>query len=526
MSLERWAVDRLKPYPRNARTHSDAQIEQIAASIREFGWTNPILVDKSGIIRAGHGRLLAAKRLGIPEVPVLVLDNLTDAQLRAYVIADNKLAEGAGWDDQLLASELAALRDDAFDLSVIGFSDDELSNLLADMVDAPSSGAPGGEADAVPEVRAEAVTRTGELWILGRHRLLCGDSTNRDHVGRLMNGRRAALVHADPPYGMGKEADGVVNDNLYAEKLDAFQLAWWAAWRPFLTDNASAYIWGNAPDLWRLWYSGGLGKSEALTLRNEIVWDKKSIAGMASPDLTQYPEATERCLFFQIGRHVLLINQTKDDYWAGWEPIRLWLCAERDRMGWSASDVRWIVQNHMHGHWFGTSQWSFISRENYDKLATAAKGQAFTRDYSDLRAEYQALLAEFNGDVRGPRRQEFNAVRPYFDNAHDIMRDVWEFSRVTGEERHGHATPKPVAMMERVMKASARPGELAVEPFGGSGSTLIGAETTGRACYVMEVMPEYVDVIVRRWQKLTGRAAVLEGTSRTFADLEAERVRT
>src|SRR5262249_34786547 len=156
-------------------------------------------------------------------------------------------------------------------------------------------------------------------------------------------------------------------------------------------------VWGNAPDLWRWWYrvgngawaSRGLRESEPLTLRNEIVWDKKSIAGMASGDLTQYPEATERCLFFQLGRHVFLVNQTKDDYWQGWEPIRRFLCEERDKAGWKPGDVKRITENHMYGHWFGTSQWVFISREHYERLARAAGGRAFVRPYDDLLREYR-----------------------------------------------------------------------------------------------------------------------------------------
>lgn len=539
--IEHWPVDRLRPYDRNARTHSPDQVAKIAASLAEFGFVNPILVDSTDGIIAGHGRLMAARKLGLSEVPVIVLDHLTDAQRRAYILADNKLAELAGWDVDLLAAELTDLEAEGFDLEVAGFSDEEIAALCDDGV-FPTGGATGGTGQSQPtepqqppaQVNREGlddnpepppvpVTRTGDVWILGAHRVMCGDSTNARDVARLMNGQKATLLHADPPYGMGKEAEGVANDNLRGGALDGFQLDWWGAFRPHLTPNASAYIWGNAPDLWRLWYAAGLGETEPMTMRNEIVWDKKSIAGMKSPDLTQYPEASERALFFQLGRYVFQINQTKDDYWPGWEPIRTWLCEQRDAAGFTAGDVKEICGNHMYGHWFGQSQWSIISREKYDKLAAAAQGAAFTRPYDDLRAEYERLQRIFNGEVRDDREAEFRAARPYFDNAHDIMRDVWEFPRVIGDERHGHATPKPVAMMERAIKSSSRQLDVVVEPFGGSGSTLIGCETTGRACYTMELQANYCDVIVTRWAKLTGHHPVLEETGELFEEVAQRR---
>lgn len=518
--LER--VERLRAYQRNPRTHSPSQIAKLVASVKEFGWTVPILVDDERQIIAGHGRLDAARKLGLQQVPVLVLEHLTPAQRRAYVIADNQLALDAGWDDELLAQELKALEDlGELDLEVTGFDRDEIDDLFAFLANDDDAGQ--ADAETVPEAPADPTTRRGDVWILGNHRLMCGDSTIAADVAELVAGERAHLVHADPPYGMGKEKDGVENDNLYADELDAFQLKWWRACRPHLEDNGSAYIWGNAPDLWRLWWRAGLADSEPITLRNEIVWDKKSIAGMASPLMTQYPEASERCLFIQLGRHVFRINQTKDDYWQGWDAIRTWLVAERDKMQWTAKRVREIVDNHMQGHWFGTSQWVFISRDNYEKLQAASAGEAFTRPYDELKADYDARLALFNGEVRGPRFEEFAAARPFFDNAHDVMRDVWEFPRVTGDERHGHATPKPVAMMERVMRSSLRAGQVCLEPFGGSGSTVLGAEKTGRRCFVMEITPGYCDVIVKRWQEATGKSAVLVSSGATFAELQLER---
>lgn len=519
-AVELWELERLREYANNPRSHSPEQIEQLARSMTEWGWTNPVLVDETGELIAGHGRLLAARRLGLARAPVMIARGWTEDQKRAYRIADNQLALNAGWDEDVLRGETTDLSASGFQLDLLGFTGDELATLLGETADDPAQ----AEEEPPPEAEAVAITRRGEVWILGNHRVMCGDSTDCDDVARLMAGEVARLVHADPPYGYGKEADGVANDNLYGDKLDAFQLAWWKTCRPHVEPNGSAYIWGAAPDLWRLWWKAGLGESEPLTFRNEIVWDKQSIAGMRSADLTCYPEASERCLFFQLGRHVLLINQTKDDYWEGWEPLRLYMVAQRDAMGWGAGDVKRICGNHMYGHWFGRSQWAFISRDNYEKLQAAAGDRAFSRAYDDLHAEYRELARVFNGEVRDPRATEFRAGRPYFDNAHDIMRDTWTFSRVSGEERFGHATPKPVAMMERICKSSARPGELVLEPFGGTGSTLIGAQKSGRRCFTMELEPRFVDVIVRRWQSMTGQVAQLEGgdTFKAVADARSQ----
>jgi len=199
LRVEHWPLDRLVPYARNARTHSDDQIAQIAASIVEFGWTNPILVDGSGGVIAGHGRLLAAKKLGLDSVPVVALDHLTEAQKRAYVIADNKLALNAGWDEELLASELHALNGDRFDLALTGFSEAELDRLLAPLSDEPDL-SDDDAADETPAPPREPVTRAGDLWRLGAHRLLCGDSTDPAAVSRLMAVARASLVFTSPPY--------------------------------------------------------------------------------------------------------------------------------------------------------------------------------------------------------------------------------------------------------------------------------------------------------------------------------------
>src|SRR5271169_5762456 len=199
--IELWLIDKLIPWARNPRTHSDAQVDQIAVSIEEFGFNNPILVDTQAGIIAGHGRLLAARKLGLIEVPVIVLDHLSEAQKRAYIIADNKLAENAGWNDEMLSLELAALQAEDFDISLIGFEDEELARLLA------AQDATEGltDEDAVPALPETPVSLTGDLWILGSHKLLVGDATDRADVARLMVGEAADLVFTDPPYNVDYE---------------------------------------------------------------------------------------------------------------------------------------------------------------------------------------------------------------------------------------------------------------------------------------------------------------------------------
>ena len=201
-SVEHWPLDRLRAYARNPRTHSDAQVAQIAASIVEFGWTNPVLVAGDGTVIAGHGRLDAARRLGLSMVPVLVLDHLSEAQRRAYVIADNKLALNAGWNDELLAAELHALNGEGFNLELTGFDETELERLMAPLDDEAGAGGDATDAaDEAPEPPRNPVSRSGDLWRMGEHCLLCGDSTDGVAIARLMESDRAALLFTSPPYG-------------------------------------------------------------------------------------------------------------------------------------------------------------------------------------------------------------------------------------------------------------------------------------------------------------------------------------
>jgi DNA modification methylase len=242
--LPQRAIADLIPYAKNARTHSEAQIAQIAASIKEFGWTNPVLVDGSNGVVAGHGRIRAAQLLGIDRVPVLELAGLSAAQRKAYILADNKLAMNAGWDDGLLSDELAALRSEGFDLSTIGFSDDEALRLM---------GYPSGLVDEneVPELPTEAVSCASDIWTLGRHRLLCGDATSLPDVGAVLAGVRPHLMVTDPPYGVAYDANWRneaerANGKPYGARAVGLvpgddRIDWSAAWALF--PGEVAYVW-------------------------------------------------------------------------------------------------------------------------------------------------------------------------------------------------------------------------------------------------------------------------------------------
>jgi DNA modification methylase len=242
LQIERWPIEKLLPYAANARTHTDDQVAQIAGSIAEFGFNVPCLVDERGMLIAGHGRLLAARRLGLAEVPVIRLGHLTDAQARAYRIADNRIALNAGWDEALLAAELARLKEDGADLDLLGFAEDELDRLLGELDD----GSAGGDEDQVPEAPANPVTRPGDLWLLGSHRLLCGDATVATDVERLLAGAVPQLMATDPPYGVDYDPswrnDAGVSATARTGKVSNDDRAdWREAWSHFPGDVA--YIW-------------------------------------------------------------------------------------------------------------------------------------------------------------------------------------------------------------------------------------------------------------------------------------------
>jgi DNA modification methylase len=492
-------LDELTPFPGNAKR---GDVEAIRASLKRNGQYRSLVVREvpNGplIVLAGNHTLQALAAEGHDSARCEIV-RCDDATARRINLADNRTAELGAYDDDALA---ALLKDLDGDYDGTGWNEEDLEALTV-INETEQGPALADDELPIPEPPADPVSRIGDLWILGEHRLLCGDSTNPEDVRRVVGDNTVSLIHADPPYGMGKEADGVLNDNLYGPRLDAFQMKWWNAWLPTLADNASAYVWGNAPDLWRLWWTGGLGTDPNLLVRNEIVWDKGSAIGMRSEGAHSYPIATERCLFLMRGQQ-FLGNQNKDDYWEGYEPLRAWLCAERDKLGWTSKDVNQLTATQMAGHWFSKSQFAPIPEHHYATLQAAAAGRAFVTSYRDL---FDDLFPDARVGGNSHRRDlsaQLRETRSYFDNTHETMTDVWQFPRVIGEERHGHATPKPVAMVERAMRSSSELGDIIGVPFGGSGPEFIAATRLGCRCLGIELEPRYVDVICRRFEEHTG----------------------
>jgi DNA modification methylase len=432
-AVSRFAVEHrppgaLRPYARNARRHSKRQVRQIADSIKRFGFTNPVLISDEDEIIAGPGRVEAAKLLGLETVPTLKLSHLSEAERRAYVLADNKLALNAGWDADILAVELQALVDLDFDVTLTGFSLAEVDLTL----DAARDRQPSGRdaADRVPLSAGPPVSRKGDLWILGRHRLLCGDARNGADYDRLMDGAEADLILTDPPYNV--EIDGYVAGNGRIRHrefaMGAGEMSE-ADFIAFLTealghharcarDGAIAFVCMDWRHMGEVLAAGKVVFSE---LKNLCVWNKTN-AGMGT---------------FYRSKHELVFV-----YKVGTAP---------------------------HTNTFG------LGNERY---------RTNVWDYAGVNS---------GGKVRAEAIQL-------------------------------HPTAKPVAMVADAIRDCSRRGEIVLDAFGGSGTTLIAAELCGRICHMMEFDPAYADTIVRRYQAVTGKAGVLEGTGLNFEAVEAERL--
>ena len=403
--IEQWPTDKLVPYARNARTHSDSQVAQIAASIAEFGFTNPILAGSDGVIVAGHGRLAAAQKLGIAIVPVVILDHLTPTQRRALVIADNRIAENAGWDEAMLQIELADLQGDDFDLSLTGFDADALADLLAGE-ETTSDGQT--DEDSVPDA-GTSITRPGDVWLCGTHRVICGDSTDAGIYDALMAGEIADMVFTDPPYNVDYA-------NTAKDKMRGTD-------RPILNDNLGA----------------GFHDFLLAALTPTLAHCRGGIyVAMSSSELDVLQSAFRTAggkwsTFIICAKHTFTLGHA--DYQRQFEPILY---------GWPADGTR---------HWCG---------------------------------------ARDQGDV-------WNIKKPHKNDLHPTM--------------------KPVELVERAIRNSSRPGNVVLDPFGGSGTTLIAAEKSGRLARLIELDPKYVDVIVRRWQGWTGKQATRQSDGLAFDDL-------
>ncbi len=437
--LEHWPIDRLRPYERNPRTHSAEQITKIAASLLEFGWTNPILVDGEAGIIAGHGRLLAARELAMTTVPVIELTHLTEAQKRAYLIADNRLALDAGWDEDLLAEELKALEGLDFNLALTGFDLNELNTLLEDETT---------EEVEAPEPPEDPVTRPGDLWVLGEHRLLCGDSSDHAAVDRLLDGAKIHLVNTDPPYNVKVEPR---SNNAIAAGLSSFSGL--KHHQRFDLERHKAKATGK-----------GKMRPKDRPLANDFVSD----------------EAFDEMLLAWFGNIARVLLPGRSFYiWGGFSNLANYPRALAACGLYFSQSIIWDKQHPV------------LTRKDF------------------MTAHEQA----FYGWKEGAAHQFFGPAN---------VPDLWAVKKVTPQQMQ-HLTEKPVELARRAIQYSSRPKENVLDLFGGSGSTLIAAQETGRRCFMMELDPAYCDVIIERWQTATGEKAVMEEDGTTFEEVAAAR---
>lgn len=417
------AIEALTEYKNNARTHSPEQVAKIARSIQEFGFINPVLINKDNVIMAGHGRVMAAKELGMTEVPCLRVEHLTEAQMRAYVLADNKLAEEAGWDLELLQSELQALQDLDFDISLTGF--DSLEDVELELEKQKDYGEVKDD-NFEPEVPEEAKAKPGEIYQLGRHRLMCGDSTKIDMVRQLMNGIKADLVVTDPPYNVAVEnADGltIANDNLGDKEFAEFLKNTYCCLSDSLRPGGAFYIWYASCETYNFYAAF---KNTDLLPKQELVWRKNQ---------------------FTLGR--------QDYQWAH-EPCIY---------GWKSGDSHYFVESRREATVFDDFPTGYGTKTKEELVA-------WIKDYFEKRDSGTMIYA----------------AKPTKDDLHPTM--------------------KPLSLIGTLVNNSSEGGQVVLDLFGGSGSTLIACEQLGRRCYMMEYDPKFVDVIIDRWEQFTGKKAV------------------
>lgn len=501
LKIEYLKVKDLKPYEKNTRKHKDLDIDNIAKSIDKYGFNDPIGIWKENIIIEGHGRLEAAKKLGFNKVPCIRLDHLTDEERREYAIAHNATAELSEWDTDFLAEELAEIDLSGFDFD---FGIDADAEEETEIVEDESIST---EEDEIPEVEedVEPTTKMGDVWQLGSHRLVCGDSTNAETVEKLMNDKTADCVFTDPPYGMKKESDGVLNDNLNYDDLLEFNKKWIPLTFKHLKDMGGWYCWGIDEPLMDI-YSyilKPLARKNEIVIRNYLTWAKHSAFGMKSSLMLSYPRETEKCWFVVKGAN--WNNNNAEFFNYKYQPIVDYLNEQAEIVGLNSKKLRELTGVQMWSHWFTHSQFTVIPENHYKKLQEEYnKDGAFLLSHAELRE----LIGSVD-DKKQPDKPYFDLT--WFDDGDIPLTDVWRNSITTIKEREnvgGHATPKPLKICERGIVTSTKVGEIVLDLFGGSGSTLIACEQLDRICYMMELSPKYCDVIIKRWETLTGKKAV------------------
>lgn len=484
---------KLRPYEKNAKIHGQGQIEKLKASIQEFGFLTPCLVDKDLNIIAGHGRVMAAKELGMETVPCVFIEGLTEAQRKAYILADNRLGELGEWDMTVVLSELEELRDMDFDVELTGFELPEIDD----------EEEPEVQQDEIPD-EVPKRCKPGDVWRLGNHRLICGDSTDVYTIEKLMDGKIADLVFTDPPYGMKKESEGVLNDNLNFDDLLEFNKEWIPLTFAALKDTGCWYCFGIDEPLMDIYSEilKPMKKANQIVIRNYITWAKHSAFGVNSDLQLSYPKETEKAWFVMKGMD--WNNNNAEFFNTKFQRILDYMQKEANKAGLNGKKLFEVTGVQMWSHWFTRSQFSIISEKHYKELQAAFPG-CFEKPYADLRK----MLGESNNPTA--------ELKPYFDNKaiDDFgeigLTDVWRIPQTSNKEREGlgHATPKPIALCARAIHASTREGENVLDVFGGSGSTMMACEQLNRNCFMVELDPHYCDVIIQRWENLTDKKAEL-----------------
>jgi DNA modification methylase len=399
----------------------------------------PMVINEDNIVLGGNMRLKALKDLGYKEVPeewVKRASDLTEEETRRFIIADNVGFGEHDW--EMLANEWNT--EELEDWGLEGFPFEEVTELEAE------------EDDYTEPDNIQVDVVLGDLIEIGEHRLLCGDSTDSDQVAKLMNGEKADVAHNDPPYGMKKENEGVLNDNLnYSDLLD-FNKEWISLQFTHLKENGSWYCWGIDEPLMDI-YSEILKPyiaQQKATFRNLITWDKGHGQGQNSENTRSYAIADEKCLFAMMG--VQGFNNNADNYFEGWEPIRDYLLSERLKAGWDIPTMKRIAGHSdlSRDHWTCKSQWNMPTIEVYksfQKWCIDNKVEAFKKEYEELKKEYYS-------------------TRAYFNNVHDNFNNVWHFDRHKREGNEGgHATPKPIPLCERAIKSSCPDNGLVLDVF-------------------------------------------------------------
>ncbi|HZT32792.1 MAG TPA: DNA methyltransferase [Bryobacteraceae bacterium] len=473
--IELWPVERLVPYAKNARTHSEEQIAQIAASIAEFGFNNPVLVDTSAGLIAGHGRVLAARKLGLEQIPVVVLDHLSETQKRAFLIADNRISESARWDDEILRGELAELKDAEFDLALLGFSDDELEALLAEAAtEAPVPGEEEAPEEDIAEAPVEPVTRPGDVWLIGDHRLICGDCRDYGVVARLFDGARANVVITSPPYATQREYDPA------------------SGFKPV------------PPEEYAVWFS-----DVAANIRTILAPD-----GSYFLNIKEHAADGERHLYVKD----LIIAHKRQWGWRfvdefcwrktdngvpggwgnrfknAWEPV-FHLCIQ--------PEIKFRPQavGHVSGDCFDYSPDNPVSRSGSGLLGTGPRGAS-------------ASLPPQGSQGWGHMR------RKLVDGRHEgIARPSNVIEAKTESGQGSHSAPFPRALVEFFVKAFSDAGDIVFDPFLGSGTTIAAAHVLGRKGYGCEISPAYCDVILRRIERLAEAEPELAETGTRFGEV-------